>query len=120
MSQTNGRAKHASFVGDYPVNGTPAATAATVAQVEGDRRTHASLPSKDEGSVYRLLFVSHTFKPATLMRLRRTAYSFRNLSESEAEAIKPLRLRIVKAQSQSVNELSSDCRGKLIRSGSGH
>ena len=39
--------------------------------------------------------------------LRRTTYSFRNLSEAEAGAIKPLRLRIVKAQSQSVNELST-------------
>ena len=90
------------------VNGTPAATAATVAQVEGgqaDARLVAI--QRDEGSVYRLLFVSPPRQTRDLDEaFRRTAYSFRNLSESEAEDIKPLRLRIVKAQSQSVNELS--------------
>ena len=63
---------------------------------------------RDQGSVFRLLFLS---PPATTSALQtafdRTTFSFRRLSAAEAEAVKPLRLRVVQARGgESVEQLS--------------
>jgi len=54
---------------------------------------------RDEGSVYRFLFVTPADQSQTLSRpLRETTYSFRTLTEAEASRIHALRLLIVPVQ----------------------
>ncbi len=82
------------------VNGLAGATGATVGQTRGgavDLRLVAL--ARDPRSVYRLLFISPRQRTAALeVEFRRTTYSFRPLTESEAAAVTPLRLKVRAAQ----------------------
>lgn len=91
------------------VNGFQAVAAHTRASINS-RPMDARLVAieRDQGSVFRLLFLS---PPATTAALQpafdRTTFSFRRLSAAEAEAVKPLRLRVVQARGgESVEQLS--------------
>lgn len=54
----------------------------------------------DSGTVYRFIMLTPTNLTAGLSEgLRRTTYSFKKLSDAEARALKPLRIRVVTVQS---------------------
>jgi predicted Zn-dependent protease len=89
-------------VEDININGFRAATGLTRATVNNKSMDARLLAlSHDRGSVFRLLFLS---PPATTRRLRepfqRMTYSFKRLSQAQAEAVKPLRLRVRPARNQ--------------------
>src|SRR5690606_9944309 len=79
------------------VNGMEGATATTRARGQGgtvDLRLAAI--RYDAGTVYRFLFVTPPARTAALAEgLRRTTYSFDKLTDAEAAALKPQRIRIV-------------------------
>ena len=75
------------------VNGLPAATA----RVDGRRDTDARLLAirYDASTIYRFIFQSDAERTAALNRpFRETTYSFRKLSDEEAAALKPQRVRV--------------------------
>lgn len=78
------------------VDGMESATATTQVRVNGEARDARLVAiRKDLQTIYRFVFLT---KPGQAARwstpFRRTTYSFRRLSESEAAAIRPLRIRI--------------------------
>jgi predicted Zn-dependent protease len=81
------------------INGLEAATATTRARTgSGPREARLVAIRKDLQSIYRFVFLT---PPGQAERwatpFRRTTYSFRVLTESEAAALKPLRIRVVHA-----------------------
>lgn len=85
-----------SRVENLDINGMPAATATTSINSRGGRLDGRLVAiSYDEGTIYRFLFATPPSATRSLsVDLRRTTYSFRRLSDAEAAAIKPNRLRI--------------------------
>ncbi len=86
-----------SRVENLEINGLPAATATT--QIDSrSGRVDARLVAigYDEETIYRFLFATPPSLTRSLsVELRRTTYSFRKLSATEAAEIKPNRLRIL-------------------------
>jgi predicted Zn-dependent protease len=85
----------------FDINGMPAATATTRAQIESvgtvDVRFVAIAWSED--TFYRFLFISPPNATARLTpAFERTARSLHRLSDSEAASIRPLRVRVVTAR----------------------
>ncbi|HMA16270.1 MAG TPA: M48 family metalloprotease [Kiloniellaceae bacterium] len=74
------------------VNGLPAATAG----VSGNGKDYRLVALRyDADTIYRFVFVSAAERTAALnVPFRETTYSFRKLSDTEAAALKPRRLRI--------------------------
>jgi len=74
------------------VNGMPAATAS----VSGNGKDYRLLALRyDSNAIYRFIFLSASDRTAALnVPFRETTYSFRKLSDAEAAALKPQRLRI--------------------------
>jgi predicted Zn-dependent protease len=92
------------------VNGMPAATGWTRARSRsGDLDLRAVAIEAEPGIIYRFLFISDPRESESLSEAyRRTTYSFRRLSEAEAAAIRPYRLRIVEvAPGDSVESLAA-------------
>ncbi len=78
------------------VNGLDAATATAQSGRTG-RDIRLIAIRKDLHTIYRLVFITRPGDTARLSdELRRTTYSFRVLSEAEAAALKPLRIRTVR------------------------
>lgn len=78
------------------VNGLPGATAA----VSGNGKDYRLVALRyDADTIYRFIFASASDRTAALsVPFRETTYSFRRLSDSEAAALKPRRLRIYEVQ----------------------
>ena len=83
------------------VNGMPSATGGTRLNTkQGLRDIRLVAIRYDAQTIYRMLFVTPPeASPAMAEGLRRTTYSFRKLSDREAAAIKPSRVRIHTVQS---------------------
>ncbi len=83
------------------VNGMAAATGRIGLDTKkGPRDVRLVAFRYDAKTIYRMLFVTRPDAGAALAEgLRKTTYSFRKLSEREAAAIKPLRLRVRKVRS---------------------
>jgi len=81
------------------INGLNAATgAARLDTSEGSRDVRLVAIQASGEHVYRLLFLTPPHATQSLGEdLRRTTYSFRRLSDAEARAIQPLKLRVVTA-----------------------
>lgn len=81
------------------VNGLEAATATTRANTSaGPRDARLLAIRKDLQTIYRFMFLTPPGQgDRWAVPFRRTTYSFRVLTESEAAALKPLRIRVVKA-----------------------
>jgi|AGTN01.1.fsa_nt_gi Putative Zn-dependent protease len=87
-------------VEDIQINGMAAATAAA----RGRDRSGAAVDIRavairfDANQIFRFLFATPTAQTAVLnVELRRTTYSFRKLSAEEKAAVRPWRLRVVRA-----------------------
>ncbi|MET4805773.1 M48 family metalloprotease [Limibacillus sp. MBR-115] len=78
------------------INGLAAATATSrINTRQGPRDLRLLAVRLDSDSIYRFLFFTPTAQTAALANdLRETTYSFRRLSEAEAAAIQPYRIRI--------------------------
>ena len=74
------------------VNGIPAATAS----VSGNGKDYRLVALRyDSNAIYRFIFLSASDRTAAMnVPFRETTYSFRKLSDAEAAALKPQRLRI--------------------------
>jgi len=82
------------------VNGLDAGAAATVGQVGGVAADVQLVAIRDGDRAHRFAFASPRGRTAALSEdFRRTTYSFRKLSEQEAESITPMRVDIVTARS---------------------
>ncbi len=81
-----------SGVESLTINGLPAATAT----VSGNGKDYRLVAIRyDARTIYRFIFLSASDRTAALnMPFRETTYSFRKLSDAEAAALKPRRLRI--------------------------
>jgi len=82
------------------VNGLEGATGtARVSTQSGTADLRLAAIRYDAGTVYRFLFITDPDQTSQLSEgLRRTTYSFRKLSDAEAAALKPQRIRIVTVQ----------------------
>ena len=82
------------------VNGLDAATgAARVRLKSGVRDVRLVALNGGPGRLYRLMFITPPdISPAAVEELERTTHSFRRLSPSEAAAVRPLRIRVVRLQ----------------------
>jgi predicted Zn-dependent protease len=91
------------------VNGFKAATGTTLASID-NRQMDARLVAfqRDSRSVYRLMFLSPpNVTPSMREAFQSATYSFRQLSSSEAAAVRPLKVRIGAASAgQTVRQLS--------------
>jgi predicted Zn-dependent protease len=83
------------------INGLAAATGRSrISGKSGPRDVRLVVIRPEPGLIYRLLFLTPPGLTASLNEeLRRTTYSFEHLSENEAAAIKPLRVRIKRVSS---------------------
>jgi predicted Zn-dependent protease len=94
----------------FDVDGMPAATATTRAQIQnlGTVDVRFVAIAWGEGAFYRFLFISPPSATARLApAFERTARSFHRLSSSEAAAIRPLRIRVATArQGDTVDSLA--------------
>jgi predicted Zn-dependent protease len=79
------------------INGLDAATAATqLSTKSGQRDVRLVAIRFDANTIYRFMFVTQPGETASLSEpFRRTTYSFRKLTDSEAAAAKPLHIRVV-------------------------
>ncbi len=79
------------------INGMPAATGT----LSGNGKDYRLLAVRyDSRSIYRFIFLSTSDRTPALNRpFRETTYSFRKLSDAEAAALKPRRIRIYQVQS---------------------
>ncbi|MEK9752741.1 MAG: hypothetical protein VW338_05960 [Rhodospirillaceae bacterium] len=79
----------------------PAATgSARAPSADGEREVRLIVARASAEHVYRLAFIATPSEARKLnLELRRTTYSLRRLSDAEARAIKPLRLRLHRVQS---------------------
>ena len=78
------------------VNGMPAATGYVQLQTsKGPRDVRLVAIGYDRQTIYRMMFITLPEQTASMSReLRDTTYSFRKLSQAEAAALKPFRIRI--------------------------
>lgn len=94
----------------FSVNGMEAATAlATVAQQDGSRKDVRLVAIRGDNAIYRFLFIT---SPESTQKFadafRRTAQSFRRLTDTEVAALKPLEIRIRQVQSgDTIDSLSA-------------
>lgn len=91
------------------INGMPAATAWTsVSTQQGTRDVRFVVIRFDRERIYRFQIVTPQSQSSAMSEpMRRMTYSFRRLTESEAAALKPLRLRVITvAKGDSVASLS--------------
>lgn len=86
---------------EIEINGMPAATAAARGRNKtGTVDIRAVAIRFDAGQAYRFLFATPPAQTASLgVELRRTTYSFRKLSAEEKAAVRPWRLKVVRAGS---------------------
>jgi predicted Zn-dependent protease len=92
------------------VNGLSGATGRAVGQTrQGAVDVRLVALRRDASSVYRLAFLSPRARTVALDEpFRRTTYSFRRISESEAADVKPLRIRVRAAEpGESVEQLAA-------------
>ncbi|MBT6094589.1 MAG: M48 family metalloprotease [Rhodospirillaceae bacterium] len=96
LSGVWGRNLKISGVETLDVNGMPAATGqARISDANGTRDVRLLVVRERPERIYRFAFIA---KPSEMQRLnvelRRTTYSFRRLSQAQADAIQPLRLEV--------------------------
>ncbi len=96
LSGVWGRNLRLSGVEKLDVNSMPAATGqARISDANGTREVRLLVVRMNNERIYRFAFIA---KPSEMQRLnvelRRTTYSFRRLSQAEADAIQPLRLKV--------------------------
>ena len=84
-------------LGRLTVNGLPAATASAQGRTNQGRRELRLLAIRfAPGEIYRFIFISPPNQsPQASEPFRQTAFSFRRLSQSEAQRLQPYRLRVV-------------------------
>lgn len=87
-------------LGRIDVNGLNAATGlARVSSRKGTRDIRLVAIQGDGNAVYRLMFQTPPSQTTALdQAMRRSAYSFRRLSQAEAEAVHPMRMLVVTAR----------------------
>jgi predicted Zn-dependent protease len=91
------------------INGLNAATGSTTVQTNsGQADARLVAIENNLESVFRLTFISPRDATQALSEdYRRATYSFKRLGSAEARAVQPLRLRVRKAESQSVRNLAT-------------
>lgn len=84
---------------EIQINGMAAATATTRGRTKAGTVDVRALAIRfDAGQVYRFLFLTPPARTAALSEeLRRTTYSFRRLTAEEKAAVKPWRIKVVRA-----------------------
>ncbi|MBM09364.1 MAG: peptidase M48 [Magnetovibrio sp.] len=103
----NLKIKDAEFIN---INGMQAATAQARAYISGKPREMRLVAiQEDQNRIYRLTFMASTIDMDRLSKkFRRSTYSFRRLTKTEADSIKPLRLRISKIKpGETVNSIAA-------------
>jgi len=97
LTGTWGRNLSLSEVENIDINGAPAATGSTRLDTSvGDRDVRLLVVRGGADQIFRFAFITRPEMTAKLnTEFRRTTYSFRRLSEKEAAAIKPLRIKLV-------------------------
>ncbi len=94
-----GRRAGVSKVETLRIDGLEAATGTIRGRVKGEARDIRLLAiRKDLQTIYRFMFVSRPRDTAGLaLAFRRTSHSFRLLGDAEAGALRPLKLRVIRA-----------------------
>lgn len=95
-----------SSVESLVLNGFPAATAVA----RGEQWSFRMFAIRFGSDVYRLIFAARELTPELDARFREAAETFRRVSIEEAENVKPLRIRIVKA---GIADTSEKLAGKM-------